>query len=247
MPEIRQEQLASQVKSQLLQEIRSGKYRSAYRLPPEVQLAQELNVSRTAIRDALSAMEQDGYISRRRGTGTLINRHVTAVAMRFDGEEEFLKIVEKSGYCPGVRFLGVETVPASPEIARRLSVQPGTPVLAVERVITGDGVPVIYCMDYIPASLIQDHSYTAEDLKKPIFSFLRDFCSIEGYMDLTDLHAANANEKLAELLELEQGTALLRFDEVWYDFEGMPILYALEYYREGMITHTILRKRHEKY
>lgn len=247
MPESRHIQLASQVEAELLSQIRSGKYRTARRLPPELQLAQELSVSRTAVRDALSIMEQEGYVSRRRGTGTIINRHVVNVAVRFDGEEEFLRIVEKSGYAPAVRFLGAEIAPAGDAVAGWLKLTPGSEVLAVGRVITADGIPVIYCMDYIPAQLLRSRDYTERDLREPIFDFLRQFCGIEGCMDLTELHARNAPQLVADALELEPGTAVLNFDEVWYDFDGNPILYADEFYREGMITHTILRKRQEKY
>lgn len=247
MPENRPAQLASQVKTQLLHEIETGKYATARRLPPELELARELNVSRTAIRDALSAMEQEGYVSRRRGTGTIINRHVVNVAVRFDGEEEFLRIVEKSGYTPGIRFLGAQVIPAEERITRRLSITPDSEVLLVGRIITADGTPVILCMDYIPMQLVRSRSYTEEDLKVPIFDFLNRFCSVEGCMDLTELHARNATEKVADALEIPVGTAVLNFDEIWYDFDGVPILYADEYYREGLITHTILRKRQEKY
>jgi len=239
-------QLASQVKVQLLQEIQRGKYSSAHRLPPETQLAEELHVSRTVIRDALSAMEQDGYISRRRGTGTLINRHVVNVAVRFDVEGEFMQIVRKAGYTPGTRFLCSSVVPAEPRVASQLSIEPGCDVIAVGRVITADGTPVIYCVDYIPTQLLRSTDYTEDDLKQPIFDFLQLFCGTNGSMDLTALHARNASEAVAAELEIAPGTAVLNFDEVWYDFDGVPILYADEYYREGIVTHTILRKRQEK-
>lgn len=247
MQENKSEQLASQVKTLLLNEIQSGKYQTAHRLPPETQLAVEMNVSRTAIRDALSVMEQDGYVSRRRGTGTIINRHVVNVAVRFDGEKEFLKIVENGGYTPGGRFLSADVLPADARIAGQLSIAPGSEVIAVGRIVTADGTPLIYCTDYIPMYLVKNKNYTENDLKNPIFDFLRNFCGTEGCMDLTGIHARNADGDVAALLEIEPGTAVLNFDEVWYDFDGTPILYADEYYREGMITHTILRKRKEKY
>lgn len=247
MPEDRQAQLASQVKNRLLHEMRAGKFRNSYRLPTEVDLGEQMNVSRTSIRDALSALEQEGYISRRRGSGTLINRHVVNVAVRFDSEEEFLKIVEKSGYQPALGYLDMAMTEADEEVAKRLCIDRGAAVLSVFRVITADGIPVIYCADYIPASFIRDTGYTAKDLEAPIFDFLKKFCDLEGAMDLTDLHASNASGEVAQRLAVEEGTAVLRFDEVWYEFGGMPILFAREFYRDGMVTHTILRNRREKY
>ena len=239
-------QLASQITALLLQEIQQGKYRNAQRLPPETQLAEELRVSRTVIRDALSALEQDGYISRRRGTGTLINRHVVNVAVRIDIEAEFMQIVSKAGYTPGNHFLFSRVVHADSRVAAQLSIQAGHDVIAAGRVITADGTPVIYCVDYIPLQLLRRTDYTEDDLKQPIFDFLQHFCGTNGSMDLTAIHARNASETVAAVLEITPGDAVLNFDEVWYDFDGVPILYADEYYREGIVTHTILRKRREK-
>ena len=96
---------------------------------------------------------------------------------------------------------------------------------------------------YIAAGLIADSSYTEEDLRKPIFDFMERFCHVRGYMDLTGIHAVNADARVATALGIREGDAVLSLDEVWYDFDGEPLLFAKEYYREGLLTHTILRKR----
>ncbi|HON42182.1 MAG TPA: winged helix-turn-helix domain-containing protein, partial [Bacillota bacterium] len=42
------------------------------KLPPETVLAQQLGVSRTALREALQRLESEGYIVRRRRVGTIV-------------------------------------------------------------------------------------------------------------------------------------------------------------------------------
>ena len=68
--------ISDRVVAALLQELRTGRYADADRLPAEVDLAAQLGVSRTVIRDALSEMERAGYIERVRGIGTVVNRTV---------------------------------------------------------------------------------------------------------------------------------------------------------------------------
>ena len=63
--------ISDRVVAALLQELRTGRYADADRLPAEVDLAAQLGVSRTVIRDALSEMERAGYIERVRGIAPL--------------------------------------------------------------------------------------------------------------------------------------------------------------------------------
>ena len=245
MYELGATELASRAANLLIAEMKTGKYKNASRLPPETSLAEELGISRTAVRDALSTLEREGFISRKRAVGTLINRHVLNVKVRIDLEAEFLRIVESAGYEPGYAYLCHEFTPADAEVAGRLRVAEGSETLVVERVVTASGTPLLLCDDYIAANLITDKSYTEEDLSKPIFDFLERFCRARGCMDLTGIHAVNADARVATALGIREGDAVLSLDEVWYNFDGEPILFAKEYYREGMLTHTILRKRIE--
>lgn len=55
--------ISDRIVASLLEELRTGRYARADRLPAEVDLAAELGVSRTVIRDALSEMERAGYVT----------------------------------------------------------------------------------------------------------------------------------------------------------------------------------------
>ena len=76
--------ISDRIVAALLEELRTGCYADADRLPAEVDLAAQLGVSRTVIRDALSEMERAGYIERVRGIGTVVNRTVLNLRSRLD-------------------------------------------------------------------------------------------------------------------------------------------------------------------
>ena len=75
---------AQNYKVRLLSEMNSGQFACSNRLPRETELAEMLSISRTQLRDVLSELEREGYITRRHGVGTLINRHVLQVKNRMD-------------------------------------------------------------------------------------------------------------------------------------------------------------------
>ena len=64
--------VSAHVAQQLLEAIHSGAYRPGDRLPPERALAEQMQVSRNSIREALSALELSGWIEARVGSGTYV-------------------------------------------------------------------------------------------------------------------------------------------------------------------------------
>ena len=89
--------ISDRIVASLLEELRTGRYARADRLPAEVDLAAELGVSRTVIRDALSEMERAGYVERVRGIGTVVNRAVLSLRSRLDQKLEYYPLIRSFG------------------------------------------------------------------------------------------------------------------------------------------------------
>lgn len=230
------------IRTILLEAMRTGIFADASHLPPETELAAALGISRTQLRDALAALEQEGFITRRHGIGTLINRHVVNVPVRMDIEEELLDMIRSSGYQPGLAFVHSRDTVPDPEMLRRITLPPDTPLLRVDRLYTADGRPAIYCVDMLDKSIIQK-PYTQADLEQPIFHFLQNICGLSAYMDLTDLRPVIADESLARLLSIPTGSPLLQMYEVDYDISGKLVFCSLQYFVDGFFNHTVLRKK----
>lgn len=231
-----------EIYGQLIDEMKTGSYAHCDRLPTENDLAHALGISRTQVRDILSVLEREGYITRRHGIGTIINRHVLRVTSRMDTEVEFLDMIRQNGFTPEVTQVQVCELSAEERIAQWLRIPAGSPVLLVTRLCTADGKPAIYCQDYLEKAIIRK-DYTAEDLRVPIFRFLQAFCGIHYYMDLASLHPVVADETLSGLMSLPVGSPLLHIEETDYDIDGRPFLYSRQYFVDQYFDHTILRKR----
>ena len=230
------------IRKRLLLEMKEGVFADDDRLPRETVLAEELGISRTQLRDTLAAIEQEGYITRRLGIGTLINRHVLNVKSRMDIEAELLDIISNNGYRPEVHFLSAREEKAVGEIAQKLEILEGTTVLVISKVCTADGKPALYFQDFIDKRIIQKE-YNEEELKKPVFGFLAEKCNTAAYMDLTRIQAVAADEMVAEILDVPVGTPLLNMEEVDYDIDGNIVFYSRQYFANGMFEQTVLRKR----
>ena len=233
---------ARNYKLKLLDEMKHGRFAHCERLPRETELAELLGISRTQLRDTLSELEREGYITRRHGVGTCINRHVLAVQNRMDIETEFFEIIRSCGHTPAVQILSAWETEANAEEAAKLGIPEGSNVLKRESVCTADGVPVILWTDVLNPAFVKK-PFVRKDMHRLIFEFLEEFCGVSPYMDLTDLHAVSANEAAAAALNVPEGTALLNMKETDFDIEGNPIFYSDQYFTDGIISHTVLRKK----
>ncbi len=66
------QRLYRRIADQIARLIRRGEYRPGERLPPERDLARQLEVSRPSVREALIALEVEGYVEVRVGSGVYV-------------------------------------------------------------------------------------------------------------------------------------------------------------------------------
>src|SRR5688572_15537739 len=64
--------LYRQIADQIAALIERGEYKAGQRLPPERDLAKQLGVSRPSVREALIALEVEGYVEVRVGSGVYV-------------------------------------------------------------------------------------------------------------------------------------------------------------------------------
>ena len=230
------------IRERLLEEIRSGLYAKSDRLPPENDLAEHFGISRTQLRDTLSALEREGLITRRHGVGTVIKHHVVGIKNRMDIATEFLDIIRQSGYEPAVAYVHTRDEYADEKVASVLQIPVGTEVVRVCRLCTADGVPAIYCEDILEKRLLKSE-YVLKDLERPIYIFLQNMCGITAHMDLIEVHAVLAQGEVAKALALPEKTPVLNLEEIDYDIEGTPIFCSSEYFVDHLFQQVVLRKK----
>ena len=145
--------ISNQVVAELLEQLRNGIWQDTDHLPPELELANRLNVSRTVVRDALSELERAGYIERVRGIGTVINRDVVNLARRMDQKFEFTQMIRARGMQPNSDDLRVSRHTADADAAQALNISLDTPVYYICRRVLADNTPVLFSTDIVPCSL----------------------------------------------------------------------------------------------
>lgn len=234
--------MSTQISAQLIRALREGEFSNVERLPSEVDLAHRLGVSRTVIRDALSDLEREGLIERVRGIGTVINRDIVSLDNRLDLKVEYYDLIRSSGYRPTSDSVQLRIESACAEMAEKLDVDVGEPLIVCEKRVLAGSIPVIYSIDSLPKAMIDMPDYTVIDWSQPIFDILDHYCGMVVISSICHVKALIGSSEIRRRLSVPEGEALLELEELGCGKLGRPVLHSVGYYT-GFFDFTMLRKK----
>ena len=120
-------------------------------LPSERQLSVDLGVSRLTVRAALDELVREGFLIRRRGSGTFVREPKIAQELTMTSFSEEMR---RRGMTPGSRTLSLETTTAGAYLGRCLHVSPSEPVVVAKRLRLADGESMAIETLHVPGSLV---------------------------------------------------------------------------------------------
>ncbi|GLY64950.1 GntR family transcriptional regulator [Amycolatopsis taiwanensis] len=220
-----------------MEDFSSGVYQVGDRLPNEQEMCDRFGVSRVTVREAYRALTDDGYLSRRHGTGTFVarvpNRH------SLDLNLSYTAMIQDAGYTPSVKVVQQSQEVADEDTRELLQLDEGDKVLLLERVRYADDRPVVYSIDRVPLKIIPT-SHVGE-VGPSLFEFLENIRrgARNGRAKLLPV-LATARE--SQYLSVPEGVPLLFFDEVDYDMSGQPVVASREWHTSNVFEMWINRR-----
>lgn len=237
----RKPSLTDQAKAYIKERILNNEFEGE-RIPSETDLATELGVSRTTVRDALSRLESEGVVYRKQGAGTFVNRAGLQIRTRLDEIWSYEAVLKAHGYTPSTRIVSATEAAADAELAAELAIDPDSPVLSIKKLFLEDDEPVIFTHNQIPAPLIS-RKYTERALRLPVYDFLWRYGRQHLNHYLSEIVPVVAKANLAETLHIAEGTPLLSFVELGFNDENDPILKSQSFIRDDLLRLRLVRRR----
>ncbi|WP_433325672.1 GntR family transcriptional regulator [Spirillospora sp. CA-294931] len=222
---------ARQVADVLRRRVLSGEFRSGP-LPSEADLVGEFGASRNTVRDALDLLRAEGLVERCPGVGTIVvSQKYPHGLERLLGLAETLR--EHGEVVNQVRTTGLIDPPR--EIAARLRLPAGEPVVYIERLRRLNGLPLSLDLTYVARDLgepLLEHDLASTD----IFVLLERIAGQSlGHGEIT-VEAVNADPHLAATLEAPRGAALLMVERLAHLADGRPVDLEFIRFRGDRIT-----------
>lgn len=230
------------VRDRLLSRIARGKLRPGSQLPPEPDLAAELGVSRATLREALRSLQDDGVLTRSRGTGTFVS-HVPRMMSSLDANFGVTEAIRAAGMEPGFEEAVTRIEPAPDAEAARLRLDPGDDVIVVDRVRTADGRRVVRSQDVLPASVVERRPEALPTLARgSMYETLEREFGVPIHHGVATFAPMKADRTTAQKLGVPRNTLLLYLQQVDFDDGGRPVLSSHEWHLADAFDFTVIRR-----
>lgn len=190
--------------------IDSGKLNEGDLIPSEKVLSEEFNVTRMTVRSALTNLVQEGYITRRRGIGSIVlGRNIYDNISAISG---FTAEMERKHQEVSNILVGLKVTEADEELSKNLNLNPGENVWEVERIRLADKKRVSYMVTYMPVKLFPN--LTKSHCEGSIYKFIEESCGFKIALSDREVEAVISTEELEEHLNLKKKEPLLYIKQI---------------------------------
>lgn len=232
--------LHTQIRETLRRSILDGTYREHAQLPSESELMAAFDVSRITVRHALAQLEREGLIFKVTGKGTFVSK-VKAMQdlSRLQGFGEAMHRLGRETFS---QVLGHALLRAQGEVAERLKLARGEPVIELKRLRYLDRAPVSVDISYFPQP-IGERLLRADLAARDVFSILENELGIALGAAEVSIEATIAAGDTAKHLAIAAGAPLLRIERLTSAADGRPIDFEHLYYRGDAMRYRLRLER----
>ncbi|MBO9595907.1 GntR family transcriptional regulator [Niabella pedocola] len=218
--------------------IKDPQFANGKLLPNEVDLAKQLAISRTTLRQALNKLVYDGLLIRKKGIGTRVAG--TAVSSKSNNWLSFSQEMQTRGIPIKNYELHVSWVHPEEAIANFFQIAPDKKILKLERLRGRPEAPFVYFVSFFHPRIGLSGE---EDFNTPLYEMLEKNHHIVVNLSKEEISAKPASKFIAEKLEIPQGDPVLFRKRFVYDRGERPIEYNLGYYKADSFVYTVESRR----
>ena len=196
------------------------------RLPDERDFAEQFEVSRATVRQALSSLISENRIYSVRGRGTFVGSQSIAKGPRLQSFSEDMRARHLN---PSARLLLAEVRPASQSVAEALELAPESPVVYMERLRLADGFPMCLESVWLPEAMFPRLLH--EDLSRSLYSVLASRYATEVDRAEQKITSSVMRKRTRDLLAMKAPAAALVVTRRSFDKRGRVVEYGRSAYR----------------
>ncbi len=196
-------------------------------IPSERQLCVDLGVSRLTVRAALDELVREGYLVRRRGSGTFVSQPKIAQELTMTSFSEDMR---RRGMRPGSRTLSLTTTMAGARLGRCLKVSPSERIVVAKRLRLADGEPMAIETLHVRESLVPGLTPQALD-EAGFYQLLETRYGITIASGIQTIEPTVTNEDESAHLDVPVHSPAFLFERTSFSDKGVLVEFVQSLYR----------------
>lgn len=215
------EPVYKQIENIILKNIEDGIWPVHSKIPDEITLSEQLQVSRGTLRKALKSVRSRGLLNQIRGKGTFV---VSQQIEHPIGSSliSFSESMKQQGLSFITIVLKKEIIVPDLKISALLELEPDEKVYFIERVRLTDQVPVIYLKNYLPVKYFS--GLIEEDLENiPLFECIETKYNHKIQWGRRYFRAVPALGEVVRNLGVEAAKPIMHLEQIVYDKNSTPL------------------------
>ena len=232
---------ALKIASDLERKIHKGVYKEGDKLPTEMQLCDQYDVSRMTVRKALEKLIEHGWLYRIQGSGNYVKRDVSRKSYSGDtktfGLTQYLN--DKKIESKMIRF---DVLLADKDLSNKLYCKIGDMIYYVERLRIVNGEPYVLEKSFFLEKYVR--GLNERIIKSSIYSYVENELGYKIQQSTDDIKARGATPEEAEILECETGAALLTNESTVYLDNGQIFEYSRDMHRGDKANFIVVRNKY---
>lgn len=233
--------LYMKVVDELRKEISKGVYEVGDLLPTEDELIKRFVMSRTTIRSAIGVLENEGFVVRKQGKGTIIKDK--RIPQNYNYLSSFTETLAARGLTVETENISIGLLLPPESVKTALGIQEDTEVYLAQRTKVLDGKPICFMRNYLVAKHVPHLEKYVDELKTAgLYQLLEEKyrLSIDKAVDTITIYCCGPLE--SEILQLGKNIALFRNMRVTYLSSGEAFEYVISIIRGDIYEYKVYLK-----
>jgi len=221
-----------QIKDDIIEKIRQGKWQENQKISSEQELISEYNVGRGTVREALKLVIDEGYLYIKKGVGTFVSQREVGLSV-----EPFISLtyfINMRGLELHTKVLEKEERTVTAELAKLTGLEQDSRCLYVKRLRILEGKPA--CIEEFYFSAMTFDYLRDYDFTKGISHYLYEDKKIKvGKMSM-DFDVLEAGGEIQQILKLDEKSSMIKSTRTVRTRPDNEILYYLNFYCGEKLT-----------
>lgn len=215
--------LYEQLKQKLKGEIDAGIYKPGDKLPPELEMAKQNNVSVITARKAVNDLASEGIVEKKQGKGTFVA--VPKYGRDYTRITSFSDSCMAMGLRAGSVLLEQKVLVPEPHILEQLELSERSSAVFISRLRTVNDEPMAIEKSYFS----MEYAFLLnETLEGSLFDVLREKRNVQVVKSKKRIEICRATAQEAKLLNLRKNNPLLLVKSVALSADNTPIYVGVQ-------------------